>query len=238
MWKILKAEFRYYRYWFSTALLAHLVLLCIFAVVSFKNGEIEYKTIPVILFVMGDITLIVMISLMFPREMARRRFHSLLPLSVRDIGISRLMSGILFWIIMLILFGMTLLIVRLDTLVFIHKTFESNLLLDLLALNGCLFILNAAYHISHDLDFCFARKFTVLAIPNNKIPGSLLSLILLTVIIFQPILQLGGGGVEQLRTTILKTAVSPPGALILNLIGFGMLYLSVAVFVRRRSFLT
>ena len=137
---------------------------------------------------------------------------------------------------MLILFGMTLLVVRLDTLVFNHKTFNSNLFLDLLALNGFLLMLNAMYHIIRDLEFCFKRKFKLLAIPNDQIPGFLLSLILFVVIIIQPILQLGG--CEPLRTTILKTAVSPQGALILNLIGFGMLYLSIEVFVRRRSFLT
>ena len=99
-------------------------------------------------------------------------------------------------------------------------------------------MLNAMYHISRDLDFCYKRKFKFLAIPNDRIPGFLLSLILFVVIIFQPILQMGAEGYEPLRTTVLKTSVSPPGVIILNCFGIVLSYLSVAVFVRRRSFLT
>ena len=203
MWKILKAEFSYNRYWFLTALSAHMVLLLVFTVKSFMNGEIEYKAIPVISFLMGDITFALMVFVLIFRETSRGRLIVKLPISVRDIGISRLLTGVLFWLLLMMLFGLFLLIVRLDTLVVNHRTFESNLLFDLLAITGCLFILNAKYHISRDLSFSFRRSFTVFSIPVEQVPSILLSLFIGMMVIFMTVLQLRS--IEPLRTTILST---------------------------------
>ncbi|MFC1508689.1 hypothetical protein ACFL60_03265 [Candidatus Omnitrophota bacterium] len=235
MWKILKAEFSYNRYWFLTALTAHLVLLLVFAVKSFMSGEIEYRAIPVISFLMGDITFALMVFVLIFRETSRGRLIVKLPVPVRDIAMVRLLTGILFWLLLLVVYGLFLLLARLDTLVVSHKTFESNLLFDLLAITGCLFILNAIYHISRDLSFSFRRSFTVFSIPLEQVPSILLSLFIGMMFFFMTVLQLRS--VEPLRTTILSAVVSPSGAIILACSGLLLSCLSVVIYIRRRTFL-
>ena len=171
---------------------------------------------------------------MLSRE-KRRRLHSLLPLSAGDIGISRVLFVILFWIPFVIVFGLNLLMVRLDTVEVDHTTFKSNLLLDILAIQGLMIILNAKYHITRDIGFCIKRRFTILNISSDYVPGALLALLLAAVIGFLTFIQIGS--IEPLRTIVLSTAVSPAGTFALNSFGIVLSYLSIVIFIRRRSYL-
>ena len=235
MWRILKAEFSYHRIFVIIAFSIHLLLLTFFSVTSFMKGSVEHDAIPGIIFLMGDITVVAAVFVILSRVKAVGRFHVLLPVSVNTIGFSRILFVVIFWIALVTIMCFTLLTLKMKTLEIQHNNFVSILPYEILAYTGFILILNANYLISRDIGHCIRRKYTIFTIADNHIPGILLSLVY--AVITLTVANIRMNSIEPACTIILSAVLSPAGAVSLLTGGVLMSYLSVFVFVKRKSYL-
>lgn len=228
MWKIFKAELQYH--YKTPLIITACVIVWLFIIFSFSDGNQPEKDLIGFMIVAMSITGVSWFVMTMNNHVTKReRLHTVLPVSGRLVGISRLLTVVVFWSFIAMCFCLALSILRPDipTEAIIWK---------FISFTGVILCFNADYTVSRDLYYCFTGKQNILGVNLNILPMILLPLMNALILLYFAIPQAFHFSVP-LRTPIVNVIFSSSGALLLNVIGCGLLYLSVAVYVRRRSFL-
>ena len=159
----------------------------------------------------------------------RERFHALLPVSIGHVGISRLISVIVFWLIVVMCFCLILITVR-------HDIKVVDVIWILISFNGVILFFNADYTLSRDLYYCITRKNKTFGIHNDILPVVILPLVNALVLLYFAIPHAFHINIP-VREQLVNVMFSMYGAITLNFIGIGLSILSVVIYARRRSFL-
>lgn len=228
MWKILKAELSYNKY--VLVIPYGVVLYVIIANVSqgWSNVELNLPGVRAMMVVAAAVIFLFSIVTFFKEK--RERYFTLLPLSIRQIGISRLLFLITVWLSFILLFWISTLTVTPYQL--------STILWGTLSLTGFILMANAYIFIHRDLKFCSSGKFQKILItffyPIMIIIGYLLWYLLFAVPVpyfefFKPL--------NTLNEEFSNISTSLMGFSIFIVLGMSFTVLSVFVFKRRRSYL-
>lgn len=234
MWKLLKAEFSYYQYIFSivfSLIMLFMILFIVYSNIGNMSIEKDSRGAMTLMFSATFITLFVMLLHRSVNKIDR--FHILLPVTVRMIGITRLSVILIFWLGMAVLFWLSYAVIKSTVL----QTGEDNSLYVFLTLNGVIFIANAAYLIARDLAFFFTGKFR--GVPGILIPLFIFLAGVLYVSFFTPYF-LNYVSVfvspELVRESITSHIFVPAVLAAINIAGIGLSVLGVFIFTRRVSY--
>ncbi len=148
MWKLLKAQIVYNK---IVLVIGYLIVISAYIPFVVQGWEEVDNSFPAIRAVMMTATtLIFLFNVIRLHREKRDRFHHTLSLNIWELGISRLLQLILFWI--------SLLILVLLAFVLRPSIFDLKILWDLLSLTGFVLVMNAAPYIYRDLSYCFHAK--------------------------------------------------------------------------------
>jgi len=233
MWKILKAEFSYNKYWLVLSYTVFVLFYPLFFVSSvFENGTWNLKPfhIPMMMVVASTLSTILMLK---GKSMEKRDcFHIRLPVSSKDIGLSRVLYAVCVWISLVILFWIPLVLIKPDLL-------DRIAYLNLFYMNAIFLMFNAAWLIYIDFFHNIMRKQKILGFYNKELLNAVYQIMITIIWVFLFSMPAGYifGIFEKQRGDLCEIFLDLPVIIILNLIGLGLTYLNVALFIRRRSFL-
>ena len=220
MWQILKAEIRYN--------IAGLIIG--YSIISlFFLATLIWESMNLFSFIINSsVACFIMIGIIGSEtdKEKRDRLYTLLPNSVRDVGWSRLLFLVFFQVVVL-------------TLWFVIYFIElpevgSRAIWTLLSANGFLLSFIMLFTIYHELSFFSTSKYKYLFF-ICVIFGLVLVYVQRPDLMFVRMVDIGHSvHVFELYRDLFTSA---PGALLANFIGFGLFYLDVTVFCRRRLFL-
>ncbi|MFC1564542.1 hypothetical protein ACFL6G_06365 [candidate division KSB1 bacterium] len=163
MWKIIKTELAYYR----TLILFLLAVFTsyLFLYSTWQTYEIIYSNLGT-LGLMFVIELVFCISIYSTWSAARRDLLlARLPAADRNLSFVRIIIPMIFWFVLVFIF------------IWFEVTLKGRIDPDirryLLSCTGIIMILNANYFLVRDMTFAFKRKYKILGIYNDQIPGIL-----------------------------------------------------------------
>jgi len=228
MWQILKAEIR--QNGIFLLVLYVLVLLPIIINVIQKWPTIDVDSVGIRSLMGFGLVAIIAFRLTMETKERRGRYCLLLPLSVLQIGISRLLFPLLVWLSLILLFFLGTSTAR---------PYHFGLIIgDTLSMTGFMLMVNAISQIQKDLAGYFPGKYNkaVQAIQNSLI--ILLGYSLLYFLFSKPIPYFAFlRHLKPIHTDLSKVASSWIVILLFNLIGLGLTGLSSILFMRRKSYL-
>ena len=228
MWKVLKAELQYH--YKTPLIITACIIVWLFIIFSFSGeSQLEEDLIGFMIVAMSTTGVSWFVMIMNKHITKRERIHAGLPVSSRLVGVSRLLTVVVFWSIIALSLCLTLLTLRPDIQ-------AGDIFWKFISFTGVILFFNADYTMSRDLYYCFTGKSKTLGVYNEVLPTILLPFLNALILLYFAIPHAFHFS-APLRTPIVNVIFSPSGALLLNVIGCGMLYLSVAVYVRRKSFL-
>ncbi|MFC1508690.1 hypothetical protein ACFL60_03270 [Candidatus Omnitrophota bacterium] len=241
MWKLLKAEFSYNKYSLFFVCLMIYGLVIVFSrslpTITFLRFmdccEANHFKLMHILF---TAQFIFVVALLIAGNVSKRdRRHTLLPLSFREIGLSRLLGMLIIWVVLLMLYS-------LNHLIFNESPFTQFAVWGVLSLNGFVLILISLFHTAYDVQFYYIRKNNIFNIHNDIFFKILIAVFAYLFWFFSNTLYDMNSFIWEFVSTytLLSRHVffSLYGSVILNLAGIGMLYMNIVVFTRRRSYLS
>jgi len=153
MWKYLKIDFTYYRTVLILVSAPYLILSVFIFGFAWSSASQDASGLLKLLGVF--ILFIWMIRLLRMLKERSDRFSMLLPVSSRQIGVSRILFGIIIWFIYLIIYTGLLLCFR-------SQEAESWIFISMISATGLWLILNAAAYIHRDLMQIFTGKYQIL----------------------------------------------------------------------------
>lgn len=228
MWKILKAELNYY-YKLPLIITGCIIVWLFIAFSIWGKSHLEEDLLSFMIVAMS-VTAVSWFSMVVNKLTTKReRFFAGLPVSTGLIGISRLLIVIVFWLMIVLCFFLTLLILR-------PEIKAGDIFWKIISFNGVILFFNADYTLSRDLYYCITRKDKIQGIHIDLLPTVFLPLMNALVLLYFAIPHAFHFSLP-LREQLVNAIFSPGGAILLNIVGLGLSYLSVVVFVRRRSFL-
>ncbi|KAA3617089.1 MAG: hypothetical protein D8M58_04165 [Calditrichaeota bacterium] len=228
MLQLLKAEFQYYK---SSSIFYLAVFLIVdFAFIGWGSDVIE-KSYPGIRAAM----VLIMFGLLLMRQIKIQqektdRFYMILPISLNRISLLRIMFLTVFWIILFSLFWI-------NNLIFSFNYLIGFLFWDLISLSGIVFAAISIPLLHRDLNITFQGK-------NQKlIIGSIYGLIIVLGYIFLMLFFIVSDSTEALngfvqfrRIAHIMTSAGVGPLLILSA-GSALLYLSMVIFQKRKTYL-
>jgi len=226
MRSLLKAEISYNKPGFLVALYINVLFVMLIFSLSLMGKLNAEQGVYGMLSMTVSTTGVVVVLIMIARLITKRdRMHILLPVSLRVIGIVRLLVMMLFWECLALLFLISYLII-------IRSHIQKDTLWVLLSLNGFVLLINALYTIARDLRYIFTGRF-------REIPGILILAVITIAAIFYatPRLFSGFGQYEPFRAHVIAVTFAPAGSRLLNILGCLFSFLSIVLFSSRRSFL-
>jgi len=228
MWKLLRAELQYH--YKTPLIITACIIVWLFIIFSFSGGsQLEEDLLGFMIVAMSITGVSWFVMIMNKHITKRERLHAGLPVSGRLVGVSRLLIVIVFWSLIAMCFCLALLTLRPDIQ-------AGAILWKFISFNGVILFFNGDYTLSRDLYYCITGKHKLFGINNDVLPTIILPFLNALVLLYFALPHAFHFYVP-LRTPLVNVIFSPSGALLLNVIGCGMLYLSVAVYARRRSFL-
>jgi hypothetical protein len=148
MWKLLKAQIIYNKIVLIVGYLIFGSAFIAFVVQGWQEMDNSFPALRAVLLA-ATATLFLFNTVRLQKE-KRDRFHHTLSLNTWELGISRVLQIILFWL--------SLLSLILFAFVMRPSIFELKILWDLLSLTGFVLVMNAAPFIYRDLSYCFHAK--------------------------------------------------------------------------------
>ncbi len=228
MWHILKAELNYY-YKLPLIITICIIMWLFIAFSIWGKSHLEEDLLSFMIVAMSVTGVSYFYMVLDKSKTKRERFHAALPVSIRHVGISRLISVIVFWLFVAICLCLTLVTVR-------HDIKVVDIIWRLISFNGVILFFNADYTLSRDLYYCITRKNKTFGIHNDMLPIVILPLVNALVLLFFAIPHAFHFNIP-VREQLVNFMFSMYGAITLNLIGIGLSILSVVIYARRRSFL-
>ena len=167
MWNILKAEFGYYyKIPLSITVGLNIWLIVLFSIM----GEGGDNDVIGVLTVAAVVTAISAFYIFVDRlKTKRERFHAVLPVSLKVIGISRLLCLFSFWLINVLVFCTTLLSFRHIPLI--------DILPVMFVINGIIMYFTTTYLIARDMGYFLQKPAWNMPIRIDYIPGSINSIL-------------------------------------------------------------
>lgn len=227
MWKIIKADFKYHKFIFIIPVTIVLAGLFANVVQGWRQLEHDFQGMRTVMIVATTFIFLIKYLVMIGEK--RIRHNRLLPLKSGQIGLPRLLYGMIVWAIFLVLYWSataTARPYRIDVIIW-----------DTISLTGLVLIANALMCVFIDLNFLGIKKI-------HKI---LLTLLYPFLLLFGFIVFFIFGVSEQswpmtkfllpYKADFSSFSATAIGALISLLIGMAATYLSVVVFNRRRTYL-
>lgn len=236
MWRILIAEFKYNKYWLAANYILFILFFVLYIALSItsllegRTWDIKPMHIPMMMVVTSIISTLIILTGKTAGK--RDNFHMRLPVSARAIGAVRVLFAVFVWISLVILFWIPLILIKPDLLNRIAH-------LNLFYMNGIFLMFNAAWIIHIDFHKNIFTRHKILGFCDKE----LISVIFIAMIVITWffLFSMPSGYVfgifEPQRKAICGFFLSMPVITVLNLAGLAMTYLSVIVFVRRRTFL-
>ena len=148
MWKILKAQIEYNKIVLIISYLIFFSIYISFVVQGWQEMDNSFPALRAVL--MATTSMLFLFNIVRLYREKRDRFHHILSLSIWELGISRVLQVIVFW--------MSLLFLVFFVFVLRPSIFNMKILWDLLSLMGFVLVLNAAPFIYRDLSYCFHSK--------------------------------------------------------------------------------
>jgi len=229
MWHILKAELNYY-YKLPLIITICIIMWLFIAFSIWGESHLEEDLLSFMIVAMSVTGVSYFYMILDKSKTKRERFHAVLPVSIGHVGISRLISVIVFWLIVAISLSLTLVTVR-------HDIKVVDIIWRLISFNGVIIFFNADYALSRDLYYLITRKNKTLGIHNDMLPIVILPLVNALVLLFFAIPHAFHINIP-VREQLVNVMFSIHGAITLNLVGIGLSMLSVVIYAKRRSFLT
>ena len=233
MWRILKAEFSYNKYWLVLSYTVFVLFYPLFFVSSvFENGTWNLKPfhIPMMMVLISIVSTMIMLK----GKSAGKRdcFHMRLPASAQNIGISRVFFAVCVWISLLILFWIPLFMIKpglLNRTAYLH----------LFYMNGVFLVFNAAWLIHIDSHQNIMRNRKIFGFYDKELLSGIVTTMIAIIWAFLFSMPYGYifGIFEPQRRALSVLFFNLPAVIVLNIAGLALTYLSVEVFVRRKSFL-
>ncbi|MFC1508693.1 hypothetical protein ACFL60_03285 [Candidatus Omnitrophota bacterium] len=231
MWRLLKAEFSYYRYNLYFTVIAYILFVCGFIVCSLLgSGFIRYHHIIIATWIPA---IIATLSMLHSKNTAKRdRIFAILPVSPVRIALARVLYAVVVWAGLVFFFWLIPLILKLVEIDHISLNV-------MIFLNGNFMIINALYFISEDARYCTKKK-TIFHFININV---ILIAFFNTVIIFMWFYTFSmpydyNFGLFMPYTESLNLFVfSVFGLLVCNMAGLVLSYLSVRTYRRRKSYI-
>lgn len=228
MLRLLKAGFRYNRTILVLPFGLGLTGIVANIITGWENVEIDLPGVRSLMAVgtMGAYFYFLYIQVLEKRD----RYHTMLPLSVREIGASRLLFLPCIWLSLVVLFffgSSSVRPYRVDKIVW-----------ETLSLCGFVFIANAIFFINRDLSQFWYKKFQrgglMILYAFVIILGYILFYFIFAVSIpyFKFLRQ-----IDPFKENFENISSSPFTALLLGLLGIGFMGLSIVLFGRRNSYL-
>ncbi|HEX9973567.1 MAG TPA: hypothetical protein VGD14_15960 [bacterium] len=226
MWKLLKAQIIYNKIVLIVGYVIFGSAFIAFVIQGWQEMESSFPALRAVLLA-ATATLFLFNTVRLQRE-KRDRFHHILSLSVWELGISRVLQIILFWL--------SLLSLVLFAFVLRPSTFELKILWDLLSLTGFVLVMNAAPYIYRDLSLCFHAK-------SKKVVLVILYVLMILVGYFLFMLFVVSAESISLSSdlVLVKKGFSSfintfKGALFFNLCGIILTGISLYVFSKRKTY--
>lgn len=223
MWKLLKAEINYNKIYLLMGYFLYITLFIIIAI----WGKIEHN--------LRDLSIALWAATLLGRfsgeiektKSKRVRYHAIMPLNIRHIAMAPLIFTIFYWISIIVLFLISLLIVK-------PYWLGNNTLWALLPINGLILIGYAGFSVYNDLNGSLTSN-------NERIILHLIRFLILIAGYFLLLFYIDFMGLfthsELLsREAFAQLYFSRSGVIVLNLVGFVLAFLSVEVFARRRAY--
>jgi len=224
MWQLFKSLSEYSKF----ILIASMsVVTMVSAVFVFIGGRDLDHSIPAYRSTLFAATAVVWLySILNLHKEKRDRFHTLLPISVKQIGMVRVFFLITFWMALLVMFFLSNLIIG-------NTQSFSILFWDVMSLTGFVLMVNAAPFLHRDLTHIFLKKFHRFLLMIVYVILVILGYILFIVFII-PLENYSALG--DVVVFIQETVLSPGGGCIFLFVGLTMTYLSIMLFSRRELY--
>ena len=149
MWKLILAEFEYYKIYLQSIFIITFILFSFILIFAWDSAELEIPGISSLM--VGIAILIIAIRSIKSAREKRERVIAILPIQRWKIGLARLLFLDLFWILILFSFIIILVMSHWDNLFL-------GLIWYFLSLSSVIFIFNAAPIIQQDLAAIFINK--------------------------------------------------------------------------------
>lgn len=225
MWRLLKSLSHYCRF----ILVAGLTVVGIVTVFFIILGRNDFdKSVPAYRSVLMAATALVWLySVLMIHKEKRDRFHLLLPVSVRQIGLVRVIFLIGFWT--------TILLVFILSNVFVGNLQNNpTLIWNAVSLTGFVLVVNSALYLQRDLTNIFTSK-------GQRFLLSVVWVILVTigyvlfVLLVMPVESFGS--LDVVKEFFTMNFITPGGAFLTFLMGLGLTILSIVLFGRRKLYI-
>lgn len=227
MWRLLKAEFNYNRTSISLAFL----FICIFLYIMIYDwpGPLKSVTFSMWFAYVGEsvgIGIFLRSAKSRKYKEKRERMHVLLPLSVKQIAMARILLPILFWIGFIFWFWLNILIFRAESI-------DITIFWVIFSITGHYLCFNAAVYINYDLDYYLIEK-------RNKVLLKIISIWWIAALV-SLLLWFFMGTLDETAPTLIKSLreylfFSPWGAFGFLSIGLLSTYLCTIIFMKRKSY--
>ena len=231
MWQLLKAEFSYYRYNLYFSVIAYILFICGYIVcLVVDSGFIRYHHIIIATWIPA---IIATLSMLHSKNTAKRdRILAVLPISPVRIAYARLLFAVIVWLCLVTLFWIIpsgLKLVDIGPMTVYYMLF----------LNGNFLIINALYFISEDAKYCMKKKTIFYCVKTDAFLMIFFNalIILLWLFTFSFPYDFVFGIFESYVTPMNSVVFSAEGLLTFNVIGFGLSYLSIRTFIRRKTYI-
>jgi len=227
MWRLLRAEFSYNKANISLVFL----FICIFLYIMIYDwpGPLKSITFSMWFAYVGEsvgIGIFIRSAKSRKHKEKRERMHVLLPLSTKQIALSRIVLPILFWMGFIFWFWLNILIFR-------GENIDTTIVWVIFSITGHYLCFNAAVYINYDLDYYLIEK-------RKKVLLKIISICwiaaLASILLWFFMGALDREGPSLIRSLREYLFFSPWGAFGFLAIGLLSTYLCLIIFMKRRSY--
>jgi hypothetical protein len=226
---IIKAQFEYHK--FSMALALIVIMGLDIGILGWGWTGIR-PDIPGICTIMAVVVVVLwFFRVIWMIKEKAERYHATLPIARGEIALARLLVIDLFWLTIFVLFWILFLIIR-------PQSFQLSIIWYSLSVTGILVAVNAYPFIHRDLFYCFTGLYQKVILTFIYVILLLLATLLfsLTAILrYFPDVPLDSA--VPLHASFAELTWMPIGALFFLMLGFGLSYLSLIVFQKRKHYL-
>ena len=226
MWKILKSQFVYNKLILTGCFLFSLAVILAFIIQGWQDINKSYPALRAALFAM---TVIVFFSSFVRNSKQKRdRFFHKLPVKVWQLGITRLMFVLLFWICLMILVSIAFIIRA--------SIFNDKILMDLLSQTGFIFCLFGLVFIIKDIPYVlFFKKIRLLVGVINFIAIISCYLLFMLFIVSKNAME-NSPSLIPVKNGFNQFITSYLGSVFFLVLGMTMVVMSFYVFSKRKIF--
>jgi len=231
MWKLLKAEFSYNKSILITAVIAYILFVIAFIVCSIISSRlIRYNHVMLATLIPAMVASILILS---SKSMDKRdRILAVLPITPSSIAFMHISFAVIVWISLVCLFWILPSVLK-------FVDIDRTTVLVMIYLNGSFVVMNALLFICADVRNCITEKKNFFNLHIDEILTLIFSpvIIVLWIFVFGIPYEFIFGLFEPFRSYMYPLIISSSGVIIINVLGLGLSYLSIEMYVWRKSFL-